>query len=360
FPVAETLVIKAPLDEISKVMYQLGIRNGSELLEHQGNLKQKIREINPPVELNLYHKKIDINKAWGDLLSDWIDDLVLSSHHKHTLHDGKVSLDPKLLVLAKNVDGLGLAFINDDGDLEVEIEGEGKATPELLELLEALIKKANQKLVIPQIYYFLVEENQIKFVKLIPFTPSLKKIEFVPSLDFESKPIKLRRALKVFQELLSEQEIMENADGLITEIHNLSHAARILEPKPVLYRYNGDTLELKVFNSLKKKTEYKNLNLLVSDLLKNEDFEKYFLEINLPVTLINLDNLEFEKILGVIINLDNIEENLGSMEVENIFKFLENPLKVLHAKSLKVLLAGNLARNEEVLSWVIKKVIYGV
>ena len=122
-----------------------------------------------------------------------------------------------------------------------------KINPEILQKINKLVLEGNKKLLIPQIYQFLLIKNNLKLIKLSPFTQSIplsnEKDITIPKPE-QKKLIK--SAVKLFLNLSSGYAVGENLDGILIEGENvlgfdekvfkLAESALTFHDKPVIFK----------------------------------------------------------------------------------------------------------------------------
>lgn len=303
----------------------------------------------------------------------------------------------------------------DPGTKDVVIKTDKKLEPAILKKIDGFVLNANKKLFLPQIYKIIKTEGQIHLIGLVPFTQSLPaSSEENIILPKEGQKKVLKSAVKVFLNLSQGFVVGENIDGVLIEgervkdwgnpldwfdntAFKLAESALSFPGKPVIFKL-PDVLDrdvrgvcrllnqqslLKqatdVFLFVRNKKNLLNLELafplvrnsnelleikkeLASKGINRKGTLKFWLEAGVPENLINLNDYLDVGLDGIILNLDELQKNLGGymVHVTALVKFLAPTLKILHKERVPVLVKGELAVHHEVLDFLIEAGIWGL
>lgn len=426
FPVWPGLAISPPEIILETVLKYLETSKSQIFEQNLEIIKKDLVSLPEPVELltdlgkhkNFYlNGEIIKNKKllWLKLLNIWLEEI-----KNKFLTFG---FSPKITDLK----ALATFFIDDKfislqayyepGLDEVIIKSRGEITPEILQKIDQLVLEGNKKLLIPQNYLFLEIKNQIKLVKISPYTQNipLSKEEDLIVPKAEQKKL-IKSAIKLFLNLSSGFVVSQNLDGVLIEGENilgfdervfkLAESALTFYNKPVIFKLPDiesdkeirGTLRLLNQKSLLKeaveafffvriKKNLFNLELAIPFLRSsNELMEikkellsmglsrkgslKFWMEFKIPENFINLEKYLEVGFDGAILDLDFLQKSLGGYEIEEgefykkqvqtLIKFLEPAFKTFHQNKIPVLVKGGLNLYPDVLEFLVEKGVWGV
>ncbi len=426
FPVFEGLAISPPEIILETVLKHLETSKKEIFEQNLEIIKKDVANIFEPEELLRElrdHKCFYLNGEiikdrkvlWLKLLSVWFDQIrnnfwQLGFSPKIT--DLKAQtiffIQDKFLVIE--------AFYNPEIE-EVMIESSEKLNPEFLQKIDKLVLEGNKKLLIPQNYQFLKVGNQLKLIKLSPYTQSLplaKEEDLVVSKPEQKKLVK--SAIKLFLNLSSGYAVGENLDGILLEgesiigfderVFKLAESALTFHSKPVIFKLPDVLQEQEIRGTLRllnqksllkeaaeafffvrvKKNLY-NLELAIPYLRSSEELSeikrellsmglsrkgslKFWMEFKVPENLINLEKYLEVGFDGAILDLDFLQKSLGGYgieegefykkQVQTLLKFLEPSFKIFHQNKIPVLVKGSLNLYPDVLEFLVEFGAWGV
>lgn len=426
FPVGQGLVISPPEIILETVLRLLETPKSQILEQSLEIIKKDIAQIPQPVELlkdlgnhNSFYLNGEIiknkNILWLKLLGFWFDEIRKKFF--------QLGFSPQITDLQAQI----IFFIDDkfisirafyEPKLnEVMIEAPEKLNPEIAQKIDHMVLDGNKKLIIPQIYDFLLIKNQLKLVKLALFTQSLylsKEEDIVIPKEEQKKLIK--SAIKLFLNLSSGFATSQNLDGVLIEGENvsgfdervfkLSESALTFHNKPIIFKlpdvFNDKEIRgaLRLLNhkSLLKeavdafffvriKKNLFNLELAIPYLRSFEELMeikrellsmglsrkgslKFWMEFKIPENFINLEKYLEVGFDGAILDLDFLQKSLGGYDVEEgefykkqvqtLLKFLTPAFKIFHQNRIPVLVKGSLNLYPDVLEFLVEKGIWGV
>ncbi len=305
-------------------------------------------------------------------------------------------LDPKIVNFVGQITAAGEAYYDSLQDDVVISVFAGKIHPNDAKKLFEAVKLANKKLLLPNVYEWIVERG-VKIVGLKPFTPTLEHImeDDIDQQKKELDPSVVRSAIKVFLDLSDGFTIEKNVDGIFIsseKIFDLNKpresfedlSLRLVESaasfpnSPVLFKLADKSEGMgKVRGSLRllhqkslldplieavqfgrNKKGFKNIHvvipfvrsveevlqikreLAVKKLIRKSSLE-IWLEIAIPENIVNLEDYLELGVDGIVLNLDELIAYLNGFDhLEPELMFYKNEvsglLKFLE-DSLKIL-----------------------
>lgn len=351
---------------------------------------------------------------WERLLGVWLDEI-----RSKIWREGFTSgITASLSSQAVFFEGKKLFFVrahSDPESKETVIEAGERLEPAASHRIEELVRLADKKLFLPQVYVFAVRKRQVWLVGLYPFTQPLAgstKEEIVLPGPAQKRMIK--SAVKVFLNL-SQGFAPAEPDGVLMEgekvpdfetaVFKISEASSILSGGPVIYKLpdiadgeirgslrliNQKSLLIsscKLFNFVRHARNLLNVELAVPLTRSVEEFAqlkrelaaqgiarkgtmKLWLELGTPENFINLNQYLEAGLDGVIINLEYLQKCLSGFdhheaehyrrETKAVAQFLEPFFKVLHKARIPVLVKGGLTFDSEILHFLVEKGVWGV
>lgn len=347
-------------------------------------------------------------EAWIKLLEIWLNE-IRSKIWREGFSEGTLSsLSPQAVFFIPGKCLKILAYFNPDLN-EVEIKSDEKINPVFLKKIDQFVIEGNKKLFLPQVYYFLIYENNLSLVKLLPFTqtlPNAKLPEVIIPKDKQNKLVK--SAVKLFLNLSDGFTISTNLDGVLIEgekikgvedtIFKLVESALSFPGKPIIYKLpegassfiNQNKILKDAVDSFLTARNIKNLlniELAIPRVCSTDELLqikrelasmgvsrrgtlKYWLEFAVPENILNIEDYLDAGIDGVIVDLDNLQKLLGGYDsretefyqkqVKALISFLKPSFKVLHKVTIPVLVKGQLAIFPDVLDFLIENGVWGV
>lgn len=426
FPVANGIAISPPEIILETILKHLETPKSQIFEQSLEIIKKDLAQIPQPLELikdlgnyKSFYLNGDLiknnNTLWLKLLELWLDEI----KNKFL----QLGFSPKITDLkAQSIFFIEDKFISIKAFYEpkldeVMIESPEKLNPENLQKIDKLVLEGNKKLIIPQIYYFLLIKNSLKLIKLSPYTQSIplsKEKDLVVPKEEQKKLIK--SAIKLFLNLTSGYAVSQNLDGVLIEGENvlgfderafkLAESALAFHNNPVIFKLPDvvndkeirGTLRLLNQRSLLKeaieafffvrvKKNLFNLELAIPYLRSFEELMeikrellsmglsrkgnlRFWMEFKVPENFINLEKYIDVGFDGAILDLDFLQKSLGGYDVEEgefykkqvqtLIKFLEPSFKIFHQQKIPILVKGSLNLYPDVLEFLVEKGVWGV
>lgn len=409
-PVIDSLVAIAPAQSIDKIIRKY-LSHSANLPDQLNNLKKDLLSLKAPESLttinfeNSSGKKMALNleNLWKNLLEKWSYELISK------IERGEKNLSnftPQQIVLSSNFLKLGSAYF-DEAKKHVVVKVEsGKINFEQSEEIEKIVLEGNKKLVLPQIFYWTLDADRIKIVKLAPFTQNLKEEgeKITPLSQIPRAKTVPKTATKIILDLSDENLITLDTEAVflrvektdeeslgvkIEKILNLKANAKIIfypefEDLPektldfaktfLFFKHKKqldcqivmpETNSLEDFLSLKR--QFASLGIYSKGSVKIwKEFKaigdflslEQYLEAGFDGAVIDLDKL-VKVICGVDADLFLSEPRVDWIySVEKFFK--EFGLTKLIKNKKQVLVTGKSVKCEELLNYFIKSGVWGI
>jgi hypothetical protein len=226
FPVADGVIVLPPQLKIRTILEHYQIPEGEVLEQRLMLLESQIKQIPQPEELGkiLAKHKIDCAKLWQYLLNHWIGQIRDQILRQGFSPDLTLAATAQPVFLTDKISASGICFFNSDLKIAMFEVETGNLMENQKQDLEELVKKADQKLLLPQIYSWVIEKNKIRLIKVTPsthfFVPEEIE-EFIPPSFTEEKIAapKYKSALKVFLQADESFRMENEADGAIISSH---------------------------------------------------------------------------------------------------------------------------------------------
>lgn len=399
-PVAEGIVVLPPIDEISAIIKDLRLNSPVELSERESQLKKRILNIKLPSDLKNKYKKYHFDRGWENLLLQWFVKV-----KNQILLKEKIQLEPKVIFLVHKPMAYGSAFRDPyTKKIEVKIEG-GQLPEEYLPILETLIKKCDQTLIIHQRYDWIFD-NTLKIIGVKHLSvgePKREEFDEVKIREVKKNTTK-KGSTKIFYDATDNFSPDQDIDGVIIDsalIYPDSGSVERLERKvwklaetclnnyslPILYKLNKERLkeDAEVISFIRHKKQLLNLQIGIPICKSSDDLAevkkelasfglsrkgslKIWVELGSGENFINLDEYLDVGVDGVIVNVDLLAQSLyGTQEEVNtekaahdIKKYLEGHLPQLKKANMPILLFGSLLNSDDLIRFLVEKKIWGI
>jgi hypothetical protein len=411
FPVIESVIVIPPSEEFKKIIEKFK-RLNTKLTDNLNNIKQAVSGIKIPDSLENFsviqfsdsEKAVKVNTGllWSNLLGKWSYELISKlERNEKDLY----KFTPQLVIFSANFTAYGRGYFDEDRDHVVIKVDKGNLDFSKSQEIENLIILGNKKLMLPQVYYWVIEEGKIKLIKLSPFTQSLpeRDEEIGNTVEVKPKVRVVKTATKIFLDYKDGVLSDLNCDGVLLRIEKTSPDAIDLKLNKVLNfqknlkvifypdypRGEGKDLDFaksflffrnkkkidasvvlpstdSVDSFLKMKTDFASLGIYSKGTLK------IWKEFKTAADFLLMDQYIDAGFDGAVLNLDWIGKMVTGVEPEEIksspkldwLKSMELFMKELNFLKLtkqnkQVLLAGILAENEELLGYFIKSGVWG-
>lgn len=426
FPVAGGIVVTPPEFKLKTILEHFDFKDKEIFEQKLTIIKKEVSKISTPETLKkiLVSKKMDDKKIWQDLLGFWLEE-IRARIWKQGLGIGlTANLSAQPIFFTSKISSSGRAYFSQEENQVVVEKEKGRLTPELELEIEKVVEFANKKLLLPQIYHWIVGRNRIHLVKLAPFTGDSNLQDSTAldslSLSLEGLPeTEKDSALKVFLDLSDSLQIAKELDGVILAAEKMGdfekkvfklvdlgssfpHQAIIFKLSDIIDQFGGvrGTLRLihqknllkedvEVFRFIRNKKHLYNVQLAIpfvrsaNELLalkrelaslgvSRKGTLKIWLEMAIPENLLNLEDYLEAGIDGVILNLDEISSFLGGYDgslpesifykkqIKALLKLLDPSFKSLHQERVPILVSGLLALEDEVLPFLVRKGCWAV
>lgn len=411
-PVVESVIIIPSADLFENAVNRY-LKNHPNLKESLTHIKSEILKLSVPESLRSLEVANDllktnslfnIDELWKNLLEKWSHELVskIERNEKNIYH-----LTPQLVVFSANFNSFGRGYYDEDREHAVIKVEQGKLDFQASSAIENLIIVGNKKLLLPQIYYWGIEDNKIKIVKVLPFTQSIdedkeQKDEKIVALNNETK--KLKTATKIYLNYSGEVLNSYNSDGVILNIKKIDNDSvdnnisrlhqfdgaikiifnpdfelssnQILEyAKTFLFFKNKKKLDLQIIlPETFSKNEFLNLKREFASIgIYSKGSLKIWKQFSSPMDFLNLDLYIESGFDGAIIDLDKIAKSITGVDATTILRdlkidwfmalekfFKEFGLSKIIKNNTPVLIKGKLCAIEELLNYFIKIGVWGI
>ncbi len=412
FPVIESVIAIPPVEIFKKVVEKFN-RQHARLKDYIGNITQSMNDIKIPESLenfSLVHFsdsdktiKVNISLLWSNLLSKWILELTskIERDEKNLFR-----FTPQLIIFSADFTGFGRGYFDEDRDHVVIKIDNGSLDFNMSQEIENLIILGNKKLVLPQVYYWVIEDGKIKIIKLAPFTQSFpdEKEKLEDTVQIKPRRSLPKTATKIIMDHKNGMLNDLNSDGVLlkiektdaesintelTKIQNFQKNLKVIFypdfknnefkdldfAKSFLFFRNKKKLDISVVlpktysieSFLKSKTDFASLGIYSKGSLK------IWKEFSTAADFLMMDEYLDAGFDGALINLDEIARIVTGVDPQLIrdepkrdwIKTVELFLKELKFNRLikenkQVLVYGVLAENEELLGYFIKSGVWGV
>src|SRR3989344_2224776 len=411
FPVTEGIIVVPPEKLVHQILEKYSHIPKTHLKNYLSHLQAELTKIPIPEKLvrildDLINegyklKALDIKQLWMNLIDKWFYEITSKISREDF---NNLKLTPQLISIISSVSVSGFGFFDDIRKHAVIKTESGTLSFEQSLFLENLITHANKKLLIPQIYHWIIEGNELKFIKLSPFTQSTFQVKeedrtraILNPHPYESLP---KTVFKVFINFPFKQ-IHQSMDGILfspnkdwdrdEKIMHLSNLAKAYTNSTVILELPEKRGELHEWaESLlytRNKKNLLNTQLLFPKVSNTEEFLqikrdlasmgiyskgslKMWFNISSIESLINFDQFLEAGFDGIIIDMDQILESIlqRNLEHENLndkgitlVQFLDrHNFREIIRSSLPILVKGKIAQTEEVLNYLLKKGVTGI
>lgn len=420
FSVVECVVAVAPQETFKKVIekYQKNFHN---LKDQINNLNKSLMELQIPESLKRFDlgrfsesgKIINANiyALWQNLLQKWSSELIskIERGEKNILE-----FTPQMIVFSSNFPTLGIGFFDEDrGHVVIKVD-KGKLEFKESEEIEKMILAGNKKLLLPQVYFWVIEDGKIKIIKIAPFTQSVEKKEkeIMLVVPLQTGSSNLKTATKIFLDYKDEVLSDLNSHGIILRVESINIDAigakisKLLnlrsDLKVIFYPGFGmDSIKnlefAKIFlffrnkqslvHGIKKKLdasivlprtvskdEYIKLKTDFASIgIYSKGSLKIWKEFGLVQDFLNLDDYLDAGFDGALIDLDKIVRLVTGVDAEVFLKepkidwisavekfFIELGFSKLAKNHKQVMVIGESVQNEELLNYFIKSGVWGI
>lgn len=422
FPVPNGIIVTPPEFKLKTTLEYFDLKE-KEVFEQKIELiRAEIAKIPIPPELEqkLQAKNIDPKKIWLSLLEKWISEIRSRLWGGGFSKNLTANLTAQPIFFTDKIIASGSAYYHHPkNQIEIKIT-DGSLSDSHKEKIEDLVKKANKKLILPQIYYWIVDK-ELRFIKVSPFTDYPKNSFSTKGIQTKTQVVQksLNSVLKVYLNLDESLNLDNNIDGVIIssdkfldnekKLWHLIEVSSSFRNIPIIYKlpdhaenfgglrgalrliHDQKLLKQEVSNFLfaRNKKQFLNVHLAIPYVRSVNEFLqikrdlaalgvnrkgslKLWLETSTPENLLNLDEYLVAGVDGVILNLDelaswingfdpNTQESIFyQKQIKALIKLLEDGVKILHKAKIPVIATGKLVTNDELLIFLIDKGIYAI
>lgn len=410
-PVVESVIVIPPVEHVKRILGKYSHQR-IELKNYLGNLKQEILKLKAPETLNEINKifsskdeksqyNLNINKLWQDLLEKWSYELI----SKIERGEKDPHLTVQQVVFSANFDSSGTAYFDDDMEHVVIQVDSGKPGFKKSEDIEKLVYEGNKKLILPQVFHWVIEEGEVKIIKLAPFTQPLPQKDIAaqtpPKLSSQKHPLKTATKLlldysgQVLSSMGADAVLLRTKNPDIEKLAILIDKILKFRDLPIIFFPNfANSLEQNleyaksfIFFKNKKKldcqivlpvtfsvSEYLDLKRqFASSGIYSKGTLKIWKQVQTIADFINIDEYLDAGFDGAIIDLDKVVNIITGVDaslflsepridwvnsVEKFFK--ESGFNKIIKNNKQVLIFGTCCRNEELLNYFIKSGLWGI
>lgn len=413
-PVIESVVVIPSLGPFEKILNKY-LKHNINIKNYLNNIKTELLNIPIPENLKEFEFINTSNKTvttvsvitlWQNLLEKWVYEIMSKIEREEK---NLFSMTSQLVVVSANFTSFGKGFFDESRNHVVIKVEEGKINMQTSSEIENIILQGNKKLLIPQVYYWGVEDGKIKIVKVTPFTQSLNEYEsekdkVIVSAQRNETNRTVKTATKIFLDYSGETLIQYNGDGAILNIRTLNQE-KINDDVNKILKFDSTTkiifnpgLELnyeqaleyaKVFLFFRNKKKL-NCQIVFPEVFSVDEFMdlkrrfaslgiyskgslKIWKQFNTAADFINLGDYLNAGFDGALVNLDKISRIVSGVDGEIVLKegridwlfavekFLKDMgLSKITKESKLVLIKGKLTQNEELLNYFIRSGVWGV
>lgn len=418
FPVPEGIIITAPEIHLKSVLEHFHLGN-KEIFEQKLTLiKEEIAKIPPPFELEVEFKKrrLDQKKLWLHLLDFWLQQIRSRLWREGFSPDLTRNLTAQPIFFMEKQESFGKVFFDYERNklvLDVEM---GSLNEVKMVQLEKLVKDANKKLLLPQIYDWSYEKK-IHIIKVTPFTHYPAEVGETFNSNAEPEKKIQKSSVKVFLTSLGDLSERADLDGAIFYSENASDfdqkviklmelgeilptvILRLFDKREQFGRIRGAQYlihnkeklreDVEALHFLRNKKYLNNISLAIPCIRSTAELKqikqdllslkisrgasmKYWLEIAVPENLINIESYLEIGVDGILLNCNDVCSWLGGFdpddpdsiyyhsEIQAFLKLLEDVLPKFHKAKLPVIAIGSLAMQDEILYQLLKKGVWGI
>ncbi len=412
FPVIDSVVALPPSLLFEKTLSKY-VKFSPNIKDYLGNFKKEFLSLKMPEGFENFqmssgtqkkdHTIVNISKVWEILLKKWCGEVVSKIERgEKQIRD----FTPQLVIYPGEFQSQGTGYFDEDRR-HVAIKTEkGSLTANDLQKIENLILQGNKKLLLPQVYDWVLDKGILKIIKISPFTQSPLKDASPQNEQPEANPENYlaKTATKILLDYQGETLTQLDCDSVFLRISipdpehiakNISHLAKFNENLKFYFYGEFDaesSQELKfaklfVFFRNKQKLnaqiilpmtysidEFTNLKREYAALgIYSKGSLKIWKEFRNISDFLNMEDYLEAGFDGALINLDEIAKLATGVLPERIIshpkldwlvsieKFLREFGFSKFAKNNKpVLVIGKLLQSEELLNYLIKSGVWGL
>ena len=164
-PVIDSVIAIPPSPLFEKVLNKY-LRHNFNIADHLNNIKTELLNISPPESIKSFElvsdskagPAVDIAKLWQNLLKKWVDEIMSKIQRGEKNFS---NLTAQLVVISANFTAFGKGFFDEDRNHAVIKVEQGEINMQASQAIENLIIVGNKKLLLPQVYYWGIEDGKI-------------------------------------------------------------------------------------------------------------------------------------------------------------------------------------------------------
>lgn len=383
--------IRDYLENFKREFLNLAIPEGFENFQMSGGTKKQDR------------LTVNISMLWESLLQKWCSEVISKIERGEKQFK---DFTPQLVIYHGEFQSSGKGYFDEDRAHAVIKTEKGKLNTPDVQKIENLILQGNKKLLLPQVYDWVLDKGILKIIKVTPFTQS--PLEHAPSQKEQPGAILNNHLDKTATKILLDyqSETLTKLDSEIIFLRvsnpdpnhitkNISHLAKFNENLKFFFYPEFDAesdkalefAESFLFFRNKKKLDAQIILPLTYSIDQFLDLKRKFAGIGIYSKgglkiwkefrsisdFLNLEDYLNAGFNGVFINLDEIAKLVTGVESEEIIlqpkldwlvsveKFLKEFGFSKFAKNNKpVLITGKLLQLQELLGFLIKSGVWGL
>lgn len=411
-PVIDSVVAIPPSILFEKILNKY-LKYSPNIKDYLGNFREEFLNLKMPEGLKNFqmsahtkkqsHLTINISRLWITLLQKWCNELISKIERGEKQFR---EFTPQLVIYPGEFKSQGKGYFDEDREHIVIKTEKGRLSNLDLQKIENIILQGNKKLLLPQVYDWVLDKDILKIIKVSPYTQSLGEETLSQNGQPEVKPENplLKTATKIFLDFRDEALTQPDCDGIFLRILNPhpdeitktissiekfhknikfffypefdAHSDNVLEfAKSLIFFRNKKKLDAQIVlpvtysidQFLNLKREYASFDIYSKGTLK---IWKEFRNIS---DFLNVEDYLDAGFDGALINLDEIAKLVTGVSSEKILsqpkldwiisieKFLkELGLPKLTKNNKPILVAGKLLQSEELLNYLIKFGVWGL
>lgn len=224
-PVAEAVVVFPPELQFKSVLKHYNLKSREVFEASLTIIKKEILKLKPPEDLIKLLKQKQVKnhlKVYQGLLEGWLAEVRSKIWREGSNESINLNLSAECVFFTQNIVANGQAYLDND-----QVKVEGVVTPADVEGIEDLVLKAQKKLLLPQVFHFILvgKSRKVEFVKLTPYTPNvtLSKAKGTDSHELYSSTSPQNdkyihndnSAVKLFLDLSEDLILHSSIDGIL-------------------------------------------------------------------------------------------------------------------------------------------------
>ncbi len=218
-PVPEGIVVFPPEFKLRSVLEYFDLQKREVFEQRLEIIKQQVKKIPVPTELDelLLKKKIAVLPTWHSLLEVWLNEIRARIWNQGFSPKLTQNLLAHPIFFTNPIIASGEASFSkgaQDSDIKITT---GSLSPEELHLIDGIVKKGDQALFLPQVYFWIKDgkaSSSIKIVKLKGANEDIKVEEEVPVSPLPAGKSR-KSAINIFLNLEDSLSFEEGIQGIL-------------------------------------------------------------------------------------------------------------------------------------------------